>query len=103
MDAEDFGEARMKGFKKLVAVIRADKRTAIVRSALSGFALLAAAEAGLCAESAGVVATLEMYQGPAAVRVETLKRFKVQIDLERNGETGPLTLVVELSNTGHNA
>ena len=52
------------------------------------------------ADSAGVTARLEKYQGPATIRMESLDRHKVRIDLERNRDARPLTLVVELPKTG---
>lgn len=52
------------------------------------------------AESTGVIVTLEDYDGPATVSVESLERFKVEIHIDRKTDRNPLALVVQLPNTG---
>lgn len=74
--------------------------TSRLATLLFGALLLPVAQCGFCADVAGVIARLEKYRGPAIVRAESLKRHEVQIDLKRNGESGPLTLFVELPHTG---
>lgn len=77
--------------------------TSRLRIFLFSALLLLSAQSGISVDPAGVIARLEKYQGPAVVRMESLKRHRVRIDMERNGELGPLTLFVELPNSGRNA
>ena len=67
------------------------------------FFVIATTEHGLSAESPGVTVGLEKYEGPATVRVESVGRYNVKIDVDRKTERNPLTLAVELPETGSDA
>lgn len=84
--------------------MRSQSHATIYRLRILAFSalLLLGAQRGFCGDAAGVIARLEKYQGPATVRAQSLKRHEVQIDVNRNGESGPLTLFVELPHTGPN-
>ncbi len=68
---------------------------------LAAFAILPCTSA-LSAEANGVTVTLEKYDGPALVHLESIERFEAKITVDRKTEHGPLTLLVKLPNTGRN-
>lgn len=47
-----------------------------------------------------VKVSLERYAGPAKVTATSLEKFKLRLDVDRQGETQPLTLRVELPASG---
>lgn len=51
----------------------------------------------------GVKVSWERYSGPAAFNATSADPFKLRVQVDRKGDTQPLTLRVELPNTGRNA
>lgn len=50
----------------------------------------------------GVKVSLDRYQGPATVSATSLEKFKLRVQVDRLGETQPLSVRVELPKTGRN-
>ena len=51
----------------------------------------------------GVKVSWEHYSGPAAFTATSADPFQLRVQVDRRGEARPLTLRVELPNTGRNA
>ena len=66
---------------------------------LLGFLLTSLAHVQAAAPE-GVTVSLDRYQGPATVSASSVEKFKLQLQVERNGETQPLNVRVELPATG---
>ncbi len=49
---------------------------------------------------AGAVVLLDHYEGPAEIHARSIEKFTIQIDVDPKTETEPLTIYVELPNSG---
>lgn len=73
-------------------------RTAIALGAIL-FVVAAQAEP---LDVSGVKVSLDTYQGPATLATQSHDKFKIQVSIDRKGDSGPLALRVELPKTGRN-
>ncbi|HCN28134.1 MAG TPA: hypothetical protein DIT64_05015 [Verrucomicrobiales bacterium] len=64
------------------------------------FSLYAPLTLAQSSDAGGVKVSLQRYSGPATVSVQSLDKFKQRVQLERNGETQPLNVRVELPKSG---
>ena len=69
-------------------------------AALLLLTLLSATLSGQTPAPSGVKVTLDRYSGPATVSAVSLGKFKLRVQVERNSDTQPLNVRVELPATG---
>jgi hypothetical protein len=66
------------------------------------FSLLAITLHAQSPDLGGVKVSLDRYQGPATASATSLEKFKLRVQVDRMGETQPLSVRVELPKTGRN-
>lgn len=66
------------------------------------FSLLAITLHSQSPDLGSVKVSLDRYQGPATVSATSLEKFKLRVQVDRMGETQPLSVRVELPKTGRN-